>query len=510
MNPADSPPRRELPRASSTGPQRARLSDLTSAEVVAVAIRRSRIAIVLAIVVGTLGVLVGRQLQSPRYNASARVLITTDISSAVSELQQAFRDPVRALATEQQIAGSHDFFVAAARQGSGRTASATFLENAVTVAEESGSDVLTFTAVTDSAATAISAANTVVSAFPAFRTQLRSREIDAAIRGLRAENPATTAAATERQKLIDRLDLLRKVNGGAVVLDRSFEAKKTRPAPLRDGLLGLALGLLVAAIVVGAREVLRTRARSAAEVEGLLGTPVLSLIPPAALRGGLPVFGASRESFEPLFRSLATTLHRAVAAGRDPVIGVTSAGDDRSAALVATSLAVTIARSGGLATLIDVMPDDNPIAGTFGASGSKGAAPGVRAWNVAVDEFAPHASNPLSIGDALRTKDGVTLIESGSFEELGPFLGGQTPSGSIRFGWTIALLPPALASGAAIALSRQLDGIIAVVRQDSVPRRNLRALAGQSDGWSCPLLGAVLSNAVSEEAIVPDTRASSR
>lgn len=501
-------PRRDDRRKPPPVGNRRNLANITTGEALAVAMRRSRLPIILALLAGTVGMIVGRQIQGAEYKASARVLITTDVSSAVSDLQQAFRDPVRALATERQIAGSHEFFAAVAKQAAAGSTSAQALEDAVTVTEEPGTDVLTFTAVADREATAVATANAVVRVFPAYRTELRSREIDQAIAGLRSATD--TATATERQQIIARLELLRRISGGATVLDRAVDAQKTRPTPLRDGLLGFALGLVVASLLVGARELLRTRARSATEVESLLGAPVLGLMPPTTFRGVLPVDGASRESFEPLFRSLATAITRAAGAGRDPVIGVTSAGDDDTAALITASLAVTIARAGGTATIVDVMPDQ-PVAEMLGALGSEGGSPGVRAWNITVDGVSSRVSELLSMGEALGAKGGLTLIESGTTQGLAPVLSGHASSGPwARPGWKIAMLPPALSNGAAIAISRHLDGIVVVVRQDSILRRNLRALGDQSEGWSCPLLGAILSDAVSEMAIVPETRASSR
>ena len=80
--------------------------------------------------------------------------------------------------------------------------------------------------------------------------------------------------------------------------------KPISPAPRRNTALAAVVSLLLALGAVVLRERLDRRVRDPNELEPLLGTPLLSVIPRAAFPGRRPAAGPVREAFRTLAASL--------------------------------------------------------------------------------------------------------------------------------------------------------------------------------------------------------------
>ena len=139
-------------------------------------------------------------------------------------------------------------------------------------------DVISFSATSDSRDEAVEAVNAVAAAYPEWRAEVAAAGIREAIAQLRAELPEADDPEVVREQL-QRLEVMETVSSGNAMLTEPAEsASQLAPNPVRDTLLGVAIGLVVALLIAGVREVLDTRIRSDAEVEQIVKAPILASI----------------------------------------------------------------------------------------------------------------------------------------------------------------------------------------------------------------------------------------
>ena len=89
----------------------------SGAEAFKAALRRSALVIVVLVLIGALAVVAIRQLQGPRYAASARVLVSPQsLGEIVTGTQPAFVDPTRAEQEARSLAQSPELYDIAAER----------------------------------------------------------------------------------------------------------------------------------------------------------------------------------------------------------------------------------------------------------------------------------------------------------------------------------------------------------------------------------------------------------
>ena len=142
----------------------------------------------------------------------------------------------------------------------------------------------------------------------------------------------------------------------AQVVREADEAPKVGPRTVRNGLIAVCLGLVLALIVVFLADALDTRVRSVDSIREALGLPLLGRLPtPPSQRksNGLVMLAdpTSREA-EP-FRVLRASLEFANADHSFRTIMITSAVDAEGKSTTVANLAVTLARAGRRVVLID-------------------------------------------------------------------------------------------------------------------------------------------------------------
>src|SRR5919198_4451579 len=90
------------------------------AEALKAAIRRSLFLIVLLVLLGIVSVNAFKQLRGPRYQASARVLVSpTNLVQIITNTAPSFVDPNRVEATARALAGSPEVYRRAADRNGG-------------------------------------------------------------------------------------------------------------------------------------------------------------------------------------------------------------------------------------------------------------------------------------------------------------------------------------------------------------------------------------------------------
>jgi tyrosine-protein kinase len=498
----------------------------SGAEAFKAAVRRSALLIVILVVVGAAAVTVIRQIQGPRYTASARVLVAQQsLGEAITGTQPPFVDPQRAEAMAQALATSPELYDRAAAKSDGSLGSGSDLRAATSVSA-GGDNILTFTSEASKGGRAVGIANAVASAYISWRGEVLSKPIRKAIEDVRAKlaplGGSTSAAANDLRKQLNTLELLQTLNNDATLVDRATSAGKTRPTPVKDGLLGAAIGLVVALLLVAAREAIDTTVRSEGDVEDILGAPVLASVRSLPRRTRLVMFGRHETDFGDTYALLAATIAQGATTPR--VLAVTSAISSEGKTTTAANLAVALARRGQRVILADFdfrkaslgalfeIPRDTP--GTLQVLAD--VVPTPRAvWEVAL-EGRTAISTPLASMNGSGTRaaaaPNVGGASTGRLWVL-PAGGTQRTQGSVNPRRLAKLLdelrqhadfvvldtPPALLTAEMSDIAHQIDSALVVVRQGRVTLRSLRSLTRQARTWDAKLEGAVMTDAGGEE-----------
>lgn len=490
-------------------------------EALKAAVRRSLPLIIGLVVLGIIAVNVFTQREGPRYEADARVLISpTPLSNIITGTQPSFVDPERVQQTAVGIASSPQVYTLAADKSNGEFGDADTLESSTTVAADPNSDLITFTAESSEADTAVGRVNAVADGYIAFRDRLSASRVKSTIKGLRSSISALPQGSPERSNLqaeLNQLQVLEENAGDAQLVQEADSASKTSPAPLRDSLLGLSLGLVVALIVVATREVIDTTVRSESEVEELLSAPVLASVRSLPRRTRMVTYGRYEALFADSYALLASQLVRGRGGKQGAVLAVTSAVSKEGKTTTAANLAVAVARRGMDVILADFDFRKPAIWDLFGLPPrtpgalqiiAGRATPETTLWSVSLDGPLPRASRngsapPPSDGDADGSRYGGSLrvLPAGGSARSAPRqsqLEDLIADLQATVDMVILDTPPALLTVEVSELSRMIDMILVVVRQGRVSQRNLSTLRRQARAWPADLAGAVLTDVRAE------------
>jgi Mrp family chromosome partitioning ATPase/capsular polysaccharide biosynthesis protein len=327
--------------------------------------------------------------ERPLYQANASVLLTYQDQAggalskinpvvlarqALTEAKLARITPVAELAVK--LAGSH------------RTASQLLAESSV---QSDINDNLLQFSVSDSDRTLATAlANAYVRAFVENHTKLATAAVSGQLTALNREisklnkllvtgpEPARQVRAQLAPLVLRRQEIQRSIvaqQGDVLPVQTAPTAKRVRPQPSRDTLLGalagLVLGLGIAVLMNG----LDTRAYSGKEAREQLGLPMLARIPrlPRRLRrAGVVMFVEPHGSWADAFRRLGTTVGYLQSTTGARVLLVTSAQRGEGTSTVATNLAVAMAQSGKRVILADLNLRAPTVSAMFGVPGNPG------------------------------------------------------------------------------------------------------------------------------------------
>jgi Mrp family chromosome partitioning ATPase len=492
-----------------------------SAEAIKAALRRSLPVIVALVLLGAIVMNVSTQLRGPRYQANARVLLTSnEATTLLTGTQPVFVDPEEARDTAIALASAPELYERVARRAQGRLGTAEEIQAATSVSDEQD-NVIAFATTTSNPTRSQRTVNAVATEYLAWRAEISGQQISRAVRALRARVAREPAGSARRRELQDRLTELEIVadvpSANAVLVERASSAAKTSPAPIRDSLLGGMIGLVLALLLVGIREALDTKIRSEEDIEELLDAPVLATVQSLPRRTRLVMFGRNEELFGDAYGLLAANIVSSEKSGNGPrLIAVTSAIANEGKTTTAANLAVALARRGANVVLADFDVRKPSVADIFriptGAPGVAQLVSGQASaidvlWNVSVNGGAPEAATFARNGaDAgfgrgmLRVVPAGALVRSGSVSQS-PLVSRVLADLAEKARADVVMIdtPPALVTVEMAELSRNVDQVIVVVRQGRVSRRSLRALARQTQSWRAKITGAVLTDAPMEE-----------
>lgn len=517
--------RRPAPGAVTADPPETRLDDSGGESVALLAYsrvlaRRKWWVLCPLILVPLAAVLVSLQ-QTPLYQASAQVLLSQQ--SPVTSIL-GISDPSSALQPDRVVQTQAD--LARVPEVAQRTLAAAGIRNRSplqfladsSVSTTSDADLLEFDVQDRSPATARLLATEYARQFISYRNHLNASELDRAhhsledrLKRLRAagltSSPLYADLAAKNQQLIE-IEALQTTN--AVLVRPADQAPRIQPRPLRDGMLGLFLGLLLGIGFAFLRERMDTRVRGSDEIERVLDVPLLARLaaPPKEA-----VDAMLRDPSEPYAESIRTLRVRLELTTHGPsalALMVTSALAREGKSTTVAGLAVALAQAGRKVVLCDLDPRRPALDRLFHIKRQRGlidVACGRASLEQALKKIAIPARLRRRAGSSSSRRNGGGaggLLEVLTFGHIPPDPSEFISSDAVavileqlrdRADFLLVDAPPLLGVGDAMALAAQVDGILLVSRLDLLRRATLGELRRVLRSCPAPTIGFVATAA---------------
>jgi receptor protein-tyrosine kinase len=260
---------------------------------------RKMIVLVAAVLTPAVAIAVSLNQES-LYTASADVFVKRQtLAATLSGIPDPYEDPERFVQTQVGLARVPELARRVLEQAGARDKQVGQFLSRSEVLSKPGTDLLTFTVTDPNPALAVRLATVYGREFTRYRLQLDTEAVKRArtqvagqIQRLgapsrqRAALARTYAALFEREGQLRTMEALQTSN--AALVHPADEARKTRPKPVRAGILGLGLGIFFGVGLAFLRHALDTRVHSAEEIGERLGLAMLGRVPvlPRHLRRG--------------------------------------------------------------------------------------------------------------------------------------------------------------------------------------------------------------------------------
>jgi capsular exopolysaccharide synthesis family protein len=307
---------------------------------------------------------------------------------------------------------------------------------------------------------------------------------------------ARSLAQTAASVLNDRIGQLEqnRVPSSAVeasILDNAtLPTSPVAPRPLRDLIIGLLLGLLGGLALSLAFDALDRSVKMPGEVEQLVSSPALAVIPRIRGRRTLMLTEPSRQNpAAEAYRALRTSLRFVNPDKRTTSLVVTSPAPKDGKSTTAANLAIALARAGQRVVLVDADLRAAGLSKLFGLREGMGLST-VLTGTVELDA----ALHQVPDFDTLRILPSGLLPPNPS--EL---LGSQRMTALIKTltaeaDVVIFDAPPVLQVTDAVVLSTQVDGSMLVVRHGQTNRGPAAEAARRLAAVEAPVIGFVLND----------------
>jgi polysaccharide biosynthesis transport protein len=382
------------------------------------------------------------------------------------------------------------------------------IRGAVKASSEGQADVVTIEATWTSARMAARLANAFAREYIAFRRRADRAKIREARTLLRAQLAQLTPGQRRggngralRQRL-GQLNVLVALQTGNAELAQRAEPpdEPSSPKPLRDGALGLLLGLLLGAALVALAEAFDRRLRDPAEVEQLLHAPVLAALPESeALRDGDPTLANVPEAEREAFRMLRGSLRYFTLSSDIRSVLITSADSGDGKSTVAWGLAVASASAGSRTLLIEADLRRPTFAKRYDLKARHGLT-SVLTGDARSEDAIVHLA--LSGGDSGRVPERTLdvlaagplppnpadLVESQQMADL-------LTAAEANYDLVVVDTPPASTVSDTMPLVRLVGRVIVVSRLGTSSRDRVRPLRHQLDALGASVLGIVINSA---------------
>ena len=475
---------------------------------------------ILAIVVTTTAVALAYSFgQTPVYRSSAEVIVLP-VSFDPTVTSTAFT-PLNML-TEEQVANSATVKGQALRRLAelgiprGRKMSARQVEGAETLVFSSVSDeprVAQATAQAHADAYLEIRRTDLVAELESTREPYESKidaidaELQGIVRALQTAEGEVSALLNARYSLLlsERVSYITKLNDlvapgnvqvGRVLQSAALPRRPVTPRPIRDGLLGLLVGLALGIGVAFLRDRLDERVRGRQELELLLGAPVLAFIPLANVMKTprLVTVDWPRSEAAESFRSLGVKLLHVIDQ-RAKTIVVSSSLAKEGKTLVTANLGVTLAMAGKRVVIVSADLRRPRLqryfrGSDFGASAGAGLTEVLAENRNPVDSLSTSGINNLRILHAGGRSDGPAahseLLGSQSMREL---------VAKLRHVADVVLIdtPPLLMASDVVALAPLTDAVLFIVDPRLARRSDVEQARRELELMDVPVVGIVVN-----------------
>jgi capsular exopolysaccharide synthesis family protein len=470
--------------------------------------------IVLAIVATTTtAALLYSYRQTPVYTSSAEVVV---FAARFDPNQPSAAPGIININTEQQVANS----MPVAQLASKHLAALGLHPGSMSVTSIAETEALVFTASSSNPASAQATADAYASAYLELRRdtvlseledvrrpyETRIAEIDKEARELAQTIPTisdesqkgilTTRYAAllgERATLVQELNSFvspDNVRVGNVVQSAPFPPSPTSPNHVKDGSLGLIVGLALGIGMAFFRDRLDERVRGRQELELHSGAPVLAFIPHVPRMNGslITVRHPASEAAE-AYRALRVRLMQASARHRFKTVLVTSSLPGEGKTSTVANLGVALAQEDRRVVLLSA-DLRRPRLQMYFPAGKTGVADVLSGKRTALEALSSTQTKHLWVlhaGDDLAAGSPLQLLDSAAMEKL---------LVTLRDFADIVLIdsPPLLTSPDVAALVPLTDGVLFVADPSRVERSMVEAARHEFEVLGAPIIGVVVNN----------------
>lgn len=265
--------------------------------------------------------------------------------------------------------------------------------------------------------------------------------------------------------------------------DAVIPVEKDSPRLLRDTLIGMILGFLVSCGVIVVKELTDDQIHGTEDLVQQFDIPILAVIPNRISEGSLNLGAAEA------YKLLRTNLDFTLPAGKKcRILGVTSALRGEGKSTTAVNIAHTMAQSGGKVLLIEADLRKPSLAERLQILQKPGLS------NLLVGQ--------CSGNDILQRSNLIANLWVTTAGEVPPnpaeLLGSQYMSATLAamaeaFDVIVLDLPPVTDVSDTLILSKLVDGMVLVVRQDYCDRSALDQAVGQLGFVEAKILGFVMT-----------------
>jgi non-specific protein-tyrosine kinase len=367
---------------------------------------------------------------------------------------------------------------------------------------------------------AAAAAQAYADSFVDWRKERMTNQIQAAEDAVRAEIREYPASAREssdylilQQRLRD-LQILKATATGnfRVLVPATIPDEPISPKPVRDALLGLAVGLLLGIGLAFLLEQVDTRVRRPDDVAAMLRQPILARIPRLSREQqkshSLVTLAHPADPASEAFRVLRSNLGFMDVDRKAKTLMVTSSMQGEGKSVLVANLAVTLALAGKKVIVVDAdlrRPRQHRL---FDLSNDAGAST-VTTGDSEIERTLQPVDVLPQAGGAAQTDFDAWAAGKHSVTRLWVLTSGPIPPNpgeivaSQRFAQILARLraeadfvlvdsPAMLAVGDTAALATEVDGLIFLVDMEKARRQVLRAAADQLYRLPCAMMGVAV------------------
>jgi len=485
-------------------------------------IRRRLWVIVAATAIVTIAALVYSLLQDNVYESEARVLITERDAGATiigADGSQFSSSPERNLEIQVQLMQGRPL-IEKTIETLGLDASPEQLAKRVQIAAVGRTNIVSVTVRSSDPQQAADVANTLADSYVTWsrdykRESLRAAidEVESRLEEARAEVIALselieregetanltselTIATTSYTTLSSQLENLKvseqlEVGSGRVVGPAMANAQPVAPTPMRDGILGLGVGLVFGLGMAFVYEQLDTTIRTAEDVAPLYGAPILGIIPAERAKAGekrrLTIISSPDSPAAEAYRGLRHSLDFAHARDNVKTLLVGSAEPSEGKSTVAANLAASLAQSGKRVVLIDCdfrLPTTQQFFAVKNEVGLAEVLTGTHPLGEALQQH--HAISNLKVITAGTAPQNTSeLLGSSRMRRIVELTAADAD-------WVILDSPPILAIADTSALVRWADSVLIVSKGGSSTREAANRARETLDNVGAKIIGTVV------------------